>query len=80
MLIWCTYFLLLLYSPVVTPIAVHPTTDPHPIPPPTCLQEDGHPTPARPPTPGGSQVSRRLGISSLTEARSGSSLLYMFWW
>ena len=69
------------YLPTVQslfPLLVLPSTVPHPIPPPQCLQEDEpSPTPTRPLHFLGPQVSLGLGLSSSTEARPGSPVLYV---
>jgi hypothetical protein len=64
------FSLIFFYSPFTIPILVCPLNDPHPIPPP--------PSPRGCPHSLGPQVSQGVGHFSLTLARPGRSLLYMY--
>ena len=71
--------LIFFYIPVFIHLLVHPLTTPHPIPP-LPISKRMSPLPShltRPPHY--LQFFRGLGASSLSEARSGSPLLYMCW-
>jgi hypothetical protein len=72
-------FFNLFYSPDFISLLVHLLTVPHTIPPSPISKMPPLSDPTRPPNSLGPQVSWGLGVSSLTESRPSSPLLYMCW-